>query len=307
MCTLTPSRLGDGRNGDYAELLEEMIILQNSLDWVSVQPFLRRTAAEGTDAATRGFVHCFCGLSKGKLFLREGLGVDSYPYGPGIGARSPPPASRWMVSGKPPAHPKNTERRVTYPPSPKRSFRGHGSANQAGPSRAGTPQVRVPAYVDLDAPAAATLPLPRFGHRASPATAAAAVVTPLEPPAFSEPIPDANLRVEFCRGRSLPEQCTRGLLPMFPPVGADIWDFSPVVAVLALAKLLARVSRRASSLAVDIHQAGQPALAQRLIEDLSGRALGDQLRLQLATTLSQLPTSGMGHGSTPHSVSPPPS
>jgi len=145
MCTHTPARLGDGRDGDYAELLDEMIILHNSLDWVSVQPFLRRTAAEGTDAATRGFVHCFCGLSKGKLFLREGLGVDSYPYGPGIGAQSPPPASGWMVSGKPPAHPKNTERRVTYPPPPKRSFRGHGSANQAGPSRAGTPQVRVPA------------------------------------------------------------------------------------------------------------------------------------------------------------------
>ena len=66
MCTLTPARLGDGRDGDYAELLEEMIILHNSLDWVSVQPFLCRTAAEGTDAATRGFVHCFCGLSKGK-------------------------------------------------------------------------------------------------------------------------------------------------------------------------------------------------------------------------------------------------
>ena len=101
------------------------------------------------------------------------------------------------------------------------------------------------------------------------------MVTPLEPPAFAEPFPDANLRAEFCRGRSLPEQCTRGLLPMFPPVGADIWDFSPVVAVLALAKLLARVSRRASSLAVDIQQAGQPALAQRRIEDLSGRALRD--------------------------------
>ena len=152
-----------------------MIILHNLLDWVSVQPFLRRTAAEGTDAATRGFVHCFCGLSKGKLLLRERLGVDSYPYGPGIGAQSPPPASGWVVSGKRPAPPRNTERRVTYPPPPKRSFRGHGSANQAGTSRAGTPQVRVPAYVDLDAPAAATLPLPRFGHRAFPATAAAAV------------------------------------------------------------------------------------------------------------------------------------
>jgi len=133
------------------------------------------------------------------------------------------------------------------------------------------------------------------------------VVTPLEPPAFAEPFPDANLRAEFCRGRSLPKQCTRGLLTMFPPVGADIWDASPVVAVIALAKVLARVSRRASSLAVDIHQAGKPALAQRLIDDLSGRALGDQLRLQPATTLSQLPTSGMGHGSTPQSVSTPPS
>jgi len=93
MYTLTPARLGDGRDGDYAELLEEMIILHNSMDWVSVQPFLRRTAAEGTDAATRGYVHCFYGLSKGTLFLREGLRVDSYPYGPGIGAQAPPPAS----------------------------------------------------------------------------------------------------------------------------------------------------------------------------------------------------------------------
>jgi len=82
--------------------------------------------------------------------------------------------------------------------------------------------VRVPAYVDLDAPAAATLPLPRSGHRGTPATAAAAAVTPLQPPAFSEPFPAANLRAVFCRGRSLPEQCTRGLLTMFPPVGADI-------------------------------------------------------------------------------------
>jgi len=78
MCTLTPARLGDGRDGDYAELLEEMIILHNTLDWVSFQPFLRRTVAEGTDAATRGFVHCFCGLSKGELFLQKRLGVDSY-------------------------------------------------------------------------------------------------------------------------------------------------------------------------------------------------------------------------------------
>jgi len=93
MCTLTPAHLGDGRDGDYAKLLGEMVILHNSLDWVSVQPFLRRTAAEGTDAATHGFVHCFCGHSKGKLFLREGLGVAIYPYGPGIGAQSPPPAS----------------------------------------------------------------------------------------------------------------------------------------------------------------------------------------------------------------------
>jgi len=95
------------------------------------------------------------------------------------------------------------------------------------------------------------------------------------------------------------------LLTMFPPVGADIWDASPVVAVIALAEVLARVSRRASSLVVDIHQAGQPALAQRLIDDLSGRAIGDRLRLQLSTTLSQLPTYGTGHGSTPHSVSTP--
>ena len=167
--------------------------------------------------------------------------------------------------------------------------------------------MRVLAYVDLDAPAAATLPLPWFGHRAAPSTASAAVVTPLEPPAFAEPFPAANLRAEFCRGRSLPEQGTRGLLTMFPTVGADIWDASPVVAVIALAEVFARVSRRASSLAVDIHQAGQPALAQRLIDDLSGRALGDQLRLQLSTTMSQLPTSATGHGSTSHSVSTPPS
>jgi len=261
MCTLTPARLGDGRDGDYAELLEEMIILLNSLDWVSVQPFLRRTAAKGTDAATRGFVDCFFGLSKGKFLPRKGLGVDSYPYGPGIGAQSPPPASGRMVSGKRPALPKNTERRVTYPPPPKRSFGSHGCTNQAGPSRAGPPQVQAPAYVDLDAPAAATLPLPQFGHRAPSATAGAAVVTPLEPPASSELFPAANLRAEFFSGRSLPEQCTRGLLTMFPPVGADIWDASPVVAVIALAEVLARVSRRASSLAVHIHQAGQPALA----------------------------------------------
>jgi len=86
MRTLTPARLGDGRDGDHAELLEEMIILHNSLDWVSVQPLLRRTATEGrTEATTRGFVRCFCGLSRGKLLLREGLGLDSCPYGPGIG------------------------------------------------------------------------------------------------------------------------------------------------------------------------------------------------------------------------------
>ena len=143
-------------------------------------------------------------------------------------------------------------------------------------------------------------------HRGSPPAAAAAVVTPLEPTAFAEPFPAANLRADFCRGRSLPELCTRGLLTMFPPVGADIWDASPVVAVIALAEVLARVSRRVSTLAVDVHQAGQPALAQRLINDLSGRALGDQLRVQLSTTLSQLPTYGSGCGSTPHSASTPP-
>jgi len=94
---------------------------------------------------------------------------------------------------------------------------------------------------------------------------------------------------------------------MFPLVDEEIWDASPVVAVIALAEVLARVGRRASSLAVDIHQAGQPALAQRLIDDLSGRALRDRLRLKLSTTLSQLPTFGTGHGSSPHSVSTPPS
>jgi len=94
---------------------------------------------------------------------------------------------------------------------------------------------------------------------------------------------------------------------MFPPVGADIWDASPVVAVIALAEVLARVSLRVSSSAVDIHQAGQPDLAQRLINELSGRALGEQLRVQLSTSLSQLPTYGSGQGSTPHSVSTPPS
>ena len=195
---------------------------------------------------------------------------------------------------------------MTYPPPPKRNFRGHGSSSQAGPSRAGTSQVRAAAYVDLDAPAAATVPPPQVVPRGSPPAAAAAVVTPLEPPAFAEPFPAANVRADFCRGRSLPEQCTRGLLTMFPPVGADIWDASPVVAVIALAEVLARVSRRISTLAVDVQQAGQPALAQRLYNDFSGRALGNQLRVQLSTTLSQLPTYGSGSGSTPHSVSNPP-
>jgi len=293
MCTLTPARLGDGRDGDYAELLEEMIILHNSLDLVPIQPFFRRTATEGgAEATTRGFVHCFCGLSKGKLLLREGLGLDSYPYGPGIGAQSPPPASGWVVSGKRHAPPKNTERRVTYPPPPTRNFRGHGSSSQAGPSRAGPSQVRAAAAVDLDAPAAATVPPPQVVHRGSPPAAAPAVVTPLEPPAFAKPFPAANLREDFCRGRSLPEPCTRGFLTMFPPVGVDIWDASPVVAVIALAEVLAMVSRRVSTLAVYVHQAGRPALAQRLINDLSGRALGEQLRVQLSTTLSQLPTYG---------------
>jgi len=207
MCTLTPARLGDGRDGDYGELLEEMIILHISLDWVSVQPFLRRTATEGgTEATTRGFVHCLCGLSKGNVLLREGLGLDSYPCGPGIGAQSPPPASGWMVSGKRHAPPKNTERRVTYPPPSKRNVRGHGPSSQAGASRAGPSQVRAAAYVDLDAPTAATLPPPQVVDRGSPTTAAAVVVTPLEPPAFSEPVPAANVRVDFYHGRSLPEQ-----------------------------------------------------------------------------------------------------
>jgi len=212
-----------------------------------------------------------------------------------------------MVSGKRPAPPKNTERRETYPPRSKRNFRGHGPSSHAGPSRSGPSQVRAAAHVDLDAPAAATLPPPQVVHRGSPTTAAAVVITPLEPPAFAQPIPAANLRAVFCRGRSLPKQCTWGLLTMFPPVGADIWDASPFVAVISLAEVLARVSRRVSSLAVDVHHAGQPALAQRLINDLSGRALGDQLRVQLSTTLSQLPTYGSGCGSTPHSVSTPPS
>jgi len=285
-----------------------MIIFHNSLDWVSIHPFLRRTATEGgTEATTRGFVHCFCGLSEGRLLVREGLGLDSYPYGPEIGAQSPPPASGWMVSGKRHALPKDTERRVTYPPPPMRNFRGHGPSSQAGPSRAGPSQVRAAAYVGLDAPAAATLPLSQVVHRVSPTTAAAVVVTPLEPPAFAELFPAANVRADFCRGRSLPEQGTRGLLTMFPPVGADIWDASPVVAVIALAEVSTRVSRRVSSLAVDVLQAGQPALAQRLINDLSGRALGDQLRVQLSPTLSQLPTYGSGSGPTPLSVSTPPS
>jgi len=100
ICTLTPARLGDRRDGGYAEIFEEMIILHKSLDWVSIQPFLRRTATEGgAEATTRGFVHCFGGLSKGKLLLREGLGLDSYPHGPGIGAQSRSPASGWVVSG----------------------------------------------------------------------------------------------------------------------------------------------------------------------------------------------------------------
>ena len=242
MCTLTPARLRDGRDGDYTEHLEEMIILHNSLDWVSIQPFLRQTPTErGAEATTRGFVHCYCGLSKGMLLFREGLGLDSYPYGPGTGAQPPPPASGWVVSGKRHAPPKNTERRVTYPPPPTRNFRGRGSSSQAGPSRAGPSQVRAAAYVDFDAPAAATLPAPQVVHRGSPPAAAAVVITPLEPPAFAEPFPAANLQADFCRGRSLPEQCTRGLLTMFPPVGADIWDASPVVAVIALAEVLARV------------------------------------------------------------------
>jgi len=308
MRTLTPARLGDGRDGDYAELLEEMIILHNALDWVSVQPFLRRTATEGgAEATTRGFVHWFCGLSRGKSLLREGLGLDSYPYSPGIGAQSPPPASGWMVSGKRHAPPKNTERRVTYPPPSKRNLRGHGPSSQAGPSRAGPSQARAAAYVDLDVPAAATLPPPKVVHRGLPTTAAAVVVTPLESPALAEPFPAANVRADFCRGSSLPEQCTRGLLTLFPPVGADIWDASPVVAVIALAEVLARVSRPVFSSAVDVHQAGQPVLAQRLINELSGRALEEQLRVQLSTTLSQLPTYGSGQGSTPHLVSTPPS
>ena len=138
MCTLTPDRLVDGRDGDDAELLKEMIILHNSLNWVSIQPVLRRTATEGgAEATNRGFVHCFCGLSRGKLLLREGLGLDSYPNGPAIGAQSPPPASGWVVSGKRHAPPKNTERRVTHPPPANRSFRGHGPSGKAGPSRAG--------------------------------------------------------------------------------------------------------------------------------------------------------------------------
>jgi len=140
MCTLTPALLGAGRDGNYAELLEEMIILHNSLDWVSVQPFLRRTAAKGTDAATRGFVHCFCGLSKGTLFLRAGLGVYSYPYCPGIGAQLPPPACGWMVWGKRPAPPKNTERRVIYTSPPKRSFRCHGPPTMLVPLAPGRPK-----------------------------------------------------------------------------------------------------------------------------------------------------------------------
>jgi len=223
MSTLTPARLGDGRDEDNAEHLEQMIILHNSVDWVSVQHFLRRTATEaGTEATTRGFVHCFCGLLKGKLLLPEGLGLDSYPYSPGIGAQSPPPASGWMFSGKRHAPPKNTERRVTYPPPSKRNLRGHGPSIQAGPSRSGPFQVRAATYVDLDAPAAATLPPPQVVHRGSPNTAAAVVVTPLEPAALDDHFPAANLRADFCRGRRLPEQCTRGLLTVFPPVGADI-------------------------------------------------------------------------------------
>jgi len=240
------------------------------------------------------------------LLLREGLGLDSYPYGPGIGAQSPPPANGAVVSGKRHAPPKNIERRVTYPPPPKRNFRGRGSSSQAGPVRAGPSQVRAAAYVDLDAPAAATLPPPQVVHRGSLPAAAAAVVTPLEPPASAEPFHAANLREDFCRGRSVPEQCTRGLLTMFPPVGADIWDVSPVVAVIALAEVLARVSRRVSTLAVDVYKARQPALAQRLINDWSGRALGDQLRVQLSTTLSELPTYGSGCGSTSPWCRPPP-
>jgi len=212
-----------------------------------------------------------------------------------------------VVSGKRHAPPKNTVRRVPYPPPPKRNFRGHGASSQAGPSRAGPSQVRAAADVDLYAPAAATVPPPRVVYRGSPPAAAPAVVTPLEPPAFSEPFPAANLQADFCRGRSLPEQCTRGVLTMLPRVGADIWDASLVVTVIALAEVLARVSRRVSTLAVDVHHAGQPALAQRLINDLSGRALGDQLGVQLSTTLSQLPTYGSGSGSTAHLVSTPPS
>jgi len=130
------------------------------------------------------------------------------------------------------------------------------------------------------------------------------MVAPLAPPALSERFPTVNLRAEFCRGKSLPEQCVWGLLTMFPPVHADIWNASSVVMVIALAEVSAWVSRRACSLAVNIHKAGQPALARRLINDLSGPALGNGLRLQLSTILSQLPA-GTRQGSTPHSVSSP--
>ena len=254
MCTLTPARLGYGRDGDYADFFEEMIILPTSLDRESIQPFLLRTATEaGAEATTRGFVHCSCGLSKGTVLLREGLWLDSYPYGPGIGAQSPPPASGWVDSGKRHAPPKNTERRVTYPPPSERNFRGHGPSTQVGSSRAGPSHVRAVAYVELDAPAAATPSPPQVVHRGSPTTAAAVVVTPLEPATFAEPFPAVNVRADFCRGRSLPEQCTRGWLTIFPPVGADIWDASPVVAVIALDEVLARVSRRVPTLAVDVH------------------------------------------------------
>lgn len=181
--------------------------LDNRLDWVQLDPFLRRNkrSEPGLESEPpREFVHVTHTLVQGQLLLREGLGDPSLPYAEGVTPSTSPPGSGWATSSA-------TTRRGAHRGAP----RSRGRAVPTSSPRVATP------------------------------TSGGVEPTQAPPFQFLEPFPDValgSLRVRT----PVPMPIARGVGEMIPNLGAIMYDATVEASLVASLDTLAWVTQRVS-------------------------------------------------------------
>ena len=91
------AHLAEGSGPEALAYLSALVELHQALDWAAAGPYLARRFG-GDEEVPRAFVHCDKRLVAGRLGLREGLGVATYPSAQGVTPTTPPPQSGWEAA-----------------------------------------------------------------------------------------------------------------------------------------------------------------------------------------------------------------